>query len=115
MKVLYVSPYPPAADGIGDYTRLLAEAGREQGHDVRVVVPRPASYTLPDVIGVVGSRGREAVELRAAIAKWHPDVVHVQFAIAAFGTRTVTLLRWLDALRRELAVPVVATLHEVTR
>jgi len=115
VRVLYVSPYPPAQDGIGDYTRLLVEAGREQGHDVRVVVPRPTSYALPEVIGAVGSRARESAELREAIAKWDPDVVHVQFAIAAFGTQTVTLLRWLDALRRELAVPVVGTLHEVTR
>lgn len=115
MKVLYVSPYPPIKDGIGDYTHLLAEAAREQGHDVRVVVPRPTPYTPPDVIGVVGSRGRGSVELREAIAKWDPDIVHVQFAIAAFGTQTVALLRWLDSLRRELAVPVVGTLHEVTR
>ena len=115
VKVLYVSPYPPAQDGIGNYTRLLAEAVREQGHDVRVVVPRPTLYTLPDVIGAIGSRDRESAELREAIAKWDPDVVHIQFAIAAFGTRTATLLRWLDALRREMAVPVVGTLHEVTR
>jgi glycosyltransferase involved in cell wall biosynthesis len=115
VKVLYVSPYPPAQDGIGDYTRLFVEAGREQGHDVRVVVPRPTPNSLPDVIGAVGSRGRESAELREAIAKWDPDVVHVQFAIAAFGTQTMALLRWLDALRRGLAVPVVGTLHEVTR
>ena len=115
VKILYVSPYPPAQDGIGNYTRLLVEAGREQGHDVRVVVPRQTPHTLPDVIGAVGSRGRESAELREAIAKWNPDVVHVQFAIAAFGTQTVALLGWLDALRRELAVPVVGTLHEVTR
>jgi glycosyltransferase involved in cell wall biosynthesis len=115
VKVLYVSPYPPAQDGIGNYTRLLVKAGREEGHDVRVVVPRPTPYALPDVIGAVGSRGRESVEQREAIAKWQPDVVHVQFAIAAFGTQTLALLRWLDALRRGLAVPVVGTLHEVTR
>jgi glycosyltransferase involved in cell wall biosynthesis len=115
MKVLYVSPYPPAQDGIGDYTRLLVAAGRQQGHDVRVVVPRLTPHAHPDVIGAVGSRGRESAELREAIAKWDPDVVHVQFAIAAYGTQTVALLRWLDALRRDLAVPVVGTLHEVTR
>ena len=115
MKVLYVSPYPPSQDGIGNYTYLLAEAAREQGHDVRVVVPHPTSNSLPDVMGAVGSRGRESVKLREAIAKWDPDVVHVQFAIAAFGTQTAALLRWLDALRCELPVPIVGTLHEVTR
>jgi glycosyltransferase involved in cell wall biosynthesis len=114
MKVLYVSPYPPAQDGIGTYTFYLAVAARKVGHDVRIVVPRPAQHTSPDVIGAVGSRGRESAKLLEAIAKWNPDVVHVQFAIAAFGTRTPTLLRWLDILCRDLAVPVVGTLHEVT-
>lgn len=115
MKVLYVSPYPPSRDGIGTYTRVLAEAAREQGHDVRVVVPRLTPQTSSDVMGAVSSQGRESFNLIEAIVKWDPDVVHVQFAIAAFGTRTVTLLRWLDALRRELSAPVVGTLHEVTR
>lgn len=115
MKVLYVSPYPPTQDGIGNYTHMLAEAARELGHDVRIVVPHPTSNILPEVIGAVGSRGREYVELREAIAKWAPDVIHVQFAIAAFGMRAATLLRWLDVLRGDLGVPVVGTLHEVTR
>jgi glycosyltransferase involved in cell wall biosynthesis len=115
MKILYVSPYPPAKDGIGTYTRVLAAAARELGHDVRVVVPRLTPNANADILGAVGSRGRESVTLRTAIAQWDPDVIHVQFAVAAFGTRTLVLLRWLDALRRELAVPVVGTLHEVTR
>ncbi len=69
MRVLYVSPFPPARDGIGTYTTALAGA-------------------------VSGS---------------------VQFAVAAFGTRTVALLRWLDLLRRDVPAPVVITMHEVTR
>ena len=115
MKVLYVSPYPPSHDGIGTYTHMLAEAAREHGHDVRVIVPRVTPQTSPEVIGAVSLRGRESRNLVEAIVKWDPDVVHVQFAIAAFGARTATLLRWLDVLRRELSAPVVGTLHEVTR
>lgn len=115
MKVLYVSPYPPSHDGIGTYTHMLAEAAREHGHDVRVIVPRITPQTSPEVIGAVSLRGRESRNLVEAIVKWDPDVVHVQFAIAAFGARTATLLRWLDVLRRELSAPVVGTLHEVTR
>jgi glycosyltransferase involved in cell wall biosynthesis len=115
VKVLYVSPYPPAHDGIGAYTHLLAEASRGQGHDVRVVVPRLTSHASPDVIGALPSRGRKSLKLLETTTKWDPDVVHVQFAIAAFGARTMPLIRWLNTLRRELAVPVIGTLHEVTR
>jgi glycosyltransferase involved in cell wall biosynthesis len=114
MKILYVSPYPPAEDGIGTYTCCLAQAVRERGHDIRVVVPHPVPSATTDVLGAIDLRGSESAELREMIAKWDPDVVHVQFAVAAFGTRTLTLLRWLGALRHDIAVPVVATLHEVT-
>lgn len=114
MKILYVSPYPPAQDGIGTYTFHIAEAAREAGHDVRIVVPHAARHMSPDVVGSVRSRGRESAKLLEAVAKWNPDVVHVQFAIAAFGTRTPALLRWLDILHSHQAVPVVSTLHEVT-
>ncbi len=53
--------------------------------------------------------------MRKAIASWGPDVVHVQFAISAFGTRTAALMRWLTSVHHDLGIPVVVTLHEVNR
>jgi glycosyltransferase involved in cell wall biosynthesis len=114
MKILYVSPYPPAPDGIGDYTWMLANAVQEAGNDIRVVVPYAVPHMPAEVIGTVTSRQGYA-GLRQAVARWQPDIVHVQFAIAAFGTRTLALMRWLDALRAAINVPVVITLHELTR
>ena len=112
MRVLFVSPYPPAADGIGDYTSRLASAVRGLGHEVRVLLPRRGDGDAADVIG---SLGRQAAAASQDIARFNPDVVHVQFAVAAFGARTLSLLRWLKAVRRDLRVPVVVTMHEVTR
>ena len=37
---LYVGPYPPTPDGIGNYTYELANAVRNDGNDVAVIVPR---------------------------------------------------------------------------
>ena len=116
MRVLFVSPYPPAVDGIGDYTSRLAAAVRGRGHDVRVVLPRRGSGGTPDVLGAIGGRlSGQAASVRRDIARFSPDLVHVQFAVAAFGTRTLALLRWVKALRHDLDVPVVITMHEVTR
>src|SRR5215469_15614442 len=116
MRVLFVSPYPPAVDGIGDYTSRLAVAVRGCGHDVRVVLPRRGAGGTPDVLGAIGGRlSGQAASVRRDIARFSPDLVHVQFAVAAFGTRTLVLLRWVKALRHELNVPVVITMHEVTR
>jgi glycosyltransferase involved in cell wall biosynthesis len=115
MRVLYISPYPPARDGIGDYTQFLATAIRDRGCDVRVVVPRADPGAPPEVLGATGWLPWPPASARQRIAEFRPDVVHVQFAVAAFGARTMTLACWLRVLRRDLGVPVVVTMHEVTR
>ena len=110
MRVVYVSPYPPQRDGIGDYTAALAEATRGHGHDVAVVVPGSAHGATPEVVGSLEKVDALMERLRLI----DPDVVHVQFAVAAFGTRIPALLRLLWALR-PLRARVVLTAHEVTR
>jgi glycosyltransferase involved in cell wall biosynthesis len=115
MKILYISPFAPARDGIGAYTSALGMAVLGEGHDVRVVVPRLMPGSTDEVLGAIGSGPGEFVALRDVIVKWNPDVVHVQFAVAAFGTRTTRLVRLLNVLRRELRAPIVVTMHEVTR
>ncbi|UBU13770.1 glycosyltransferase [Nonomuraea gerenzanensis] len=109
MRILYVSPYPPARDGIGTYTHVLAQAVRERGHEIAVVAARPHPDAPEEVVGALGG-GR--APLREAVDRFRPDVVHVQFAVPAFGTRAPAVARWLAAPG---GVPAVATLHEVTR
>lgn len=113
MRVLFVSPYPPARDGIGTYTRVLGGALREAGHEVAVVAVRAEHGAPPEVIAALGPWGA-TTRLRAAVADFAPDVVHVQFAVPAFGARTPALVRWLRELART-PVPIVTTLHEPSR
>jgi glycosyltransferase involved in cell wall biosynthesis len=115
LKVLYVSPYPPAHDGIGNYTWTLATAMREAGVETGVVVPRSLAGCPPEVLGAIDAGPHEYAKLRSTIAQWNPDIIHVQFAIAAFSSRTGALMRRLEALRRDLKIPIVVTLHEFTR
>jgi glycosyltransferase involved in cell wall biosynthesis len=110
-----VAPYPPARDGIGAYTSVLAEAVAEHGVEARVLVPRPAAGCPPEVIGALNWRPGRAGAVWQGIARFRPEVVHIQFAVAAYGLRTLALLRWLTVLRRKLGVPVIVTMHEVTR
>jgi glycosyltransferase involved in cell wall biosynthesis len=114
MKILHVSPYPPARDGIGDYSAALVAGAIAAGHEARVVAARPAAQVPPEVLGALpgSAAGRRA--LLGAIAAWGPDVVHVQFAVAAYGARIPRLCRLLAGLHA-LGVPIVVTLHEITR
>jgi glycosyltransferase involved in cell wall biosynthesis len=116
VRILFVSPFPPAKDGIGKYTQLFMTALRAAGHETRVVVPRAEPGHPDDVIGALSGAGRpDLAALRDTARDWSPDLIHVQFAVAAFGTRTRTLLAWLDLVRTTTSIPVVVTMHEVTR
>jgi len=114
VRILYVSAYPPAVDGIGDYTAALAGAVRDDGHDVRVVTARPVDGAPDEVLGALPRSRGALADLLERIDAWDPDVVHVQFAVAMFGTRLRALVRLMAALRARRA-NVVVTLHEVTR
>ncbi len=115
MRVLYLSPYPPARDGIGNYTFLLANAVSDAGHEFAVIVPRDTPDAPPEVIGSAFGPRRRRMDIGTAVERWNPDVIHVQFAVAAFGTRTFWLLRWLREIQQHRGIPLVVTLHEATR
>jgi glycosyltransferase involved in cell wall biosynthesis len=111
MKILFVSPYPPARDGIGTYTQAMVTALRARGHEAGVLVPRARDHQAGEVLGAVGA----SLPDREALRSWSPDVIHVQFAVAAYGTRAAALLSWLRLAREVTGAPVVVTMHEVTR
>ena len=114
MRIVYVSPYLPVRDGIADYTAAFVAAVRERGHEARVVSGRPAADAPPEVMGSLPVSRRARAALLDDIRAWDPDVVHVQFAVASYGTRVPALLAFLRAAR-SLRARVVVTFHEVTR
>lgn len=115
MKIIYVSPFPPARDGIGTYTRAFVNAMADKGHEAKVITPRMVPDSPREVIGATGAGPGWSPALYDVVLGWQPDVVHVQFAIAAFGAGTRHLLRSLRMIHSELGVPTAITMHEVTR
>lgn len=113
MRVLFVGPYPPERDGIGTYSQMICDELTRQGHTVAVLSARPSPDPLPEVIGSLPGPLERADDAVAAVSRFRPDVIHAQFAFAAYGSRIPSLLRTVDRLRRQ--APVVMTLHEVTR
>jgi glycosyltransferase involved in cell wall biosynthesis len=114
MRILYVSPFPPQPDGIGTYTEAIANVLRTNGDEVRVIAVRSESLTNPAVLALLPTRRTDLAALRDLVVAWQPDCIHVQFAVAAFGVRTPVLLSWLR-LMRSTKIPIVITMHEVTR
>jgi glycosyltransferase involved in cell wall biosynthesis len=114
MRIAFIAPYPPAHDGIGNYSQLLGDELVRQGHELGVLWSRDSGATPPEVIEVMPG-ARESIEpALAAIDRFGPDIVHVQFAFSTYGARVRNLIRILDRLRRG-GRRVVVTFHEITR
>jgi glycosyltransferase involved in cell wall biosynthesis len=114
MRILYISPYAPERCGIGDYTAAFARTVRGFGHEVGIASASGIDAAPDEVLMALPRARRDVPELRDRIAAWDPDVVHLEFAVASYGTRLPVLLKLLGELR-PLRARVFATLHEVTR
>jgi glycosyltransferase involved in cell wall biosynthesis len=115
MKILFVSPFPPERDGIGTYSQAMITMLKAMGNEAKVVLPRAQTDQSEDVIGILGRRQDDLSLLCNKVANWNPNVIHVQFAVATFGTQTRNLLSWLRLIRAATNVPIFVTMHEVTR
>jgi glycosyltransferase involved in cell wall biosynthesis len=114
MKVLAIAPFPPHRDGIATYTEMICSELARQDCEVAVLACRDADPPPPEVAGVLGGPLRSVAALAERVLAIGPDVVHLQFAVAAYGTRLRFVLRLLTRLRRA-GIPVVITMHEITR
>lgn len=76
MKILVVSPYPPAPDGIASYAVQSVAALLAQGHQVEVLSPGPSA--AHHHLDLIGPRGALALAKRVrsydrVIVQFHPD------------------------------------------
>lgn len=96
MRVALLSgPCPPRECGVGDYTRLLADALRAR--EVETVDFPGSSWGLAGVLGV-----------QSRLRRFRPDVVHMQYPTLGFGTK-------LGPQALALMTSCVITIHEASR
>ncbi|MBI2911179.1 MAG: glycosyltransferase family 4 protein [Chloroflexi bacterium] len=120
VRVLFLTgEYPPMHGGIGDFTALLADRLADRGLE-------PAVLTAQRAGASAGGDGRVPVEpslphwgwstwptVLAAVDRWHPHVVHLQYQAAAFGMHPAIHLLpwWLRRRRPRLALAI--TFHDL--
>lgn len=103
--------YPPMQGGVGDYSRLLAEALLYEGHDIHILSSVKAHSDLA-ALHVTRLPGWGAGCLRAA-RRWarqhNLDAVSLQYQTAAYG-----MSPWIHLLPRALhPLPVITTCHDL--
>jgi glycosyltransferase involved in cell wall biosynthesis len=77
VRILMVSPYPPARDGLANYAVQEVKRLRAAGHDVEVLSPGPsAAHHHLDLVGVRGALAlaRRARGYDRVIVQYHPAI-----------------------------------------
>ena len=140
MRICFVSgEYPPLQGGVGDYTRELARALRQIGHQVVTVTsaraaqpagqpsnacpPRssnePASQASrvtgePDMLPVVQAWGWRCWPLVLhAARRFRCDIVHIQYQTAAFGMHPAINFLPLRLRASDAGLRCVVTFHDL--
>ena len=115
MRIATLSTYPPRACGIGTFsfdvrTALLGVADVEDVSAL-VVVDEPSSPQRPEILRTVaqGARG-DYVRAARMLGRTDVDVVLLQHEYGIFGGRDG---EYVLSFARELAQPLVVTLHTV--
>ena len=103
MNLLWITPYLPQKDGLASYSAQFISKLRRH-HQVSIMTP--------DDFSLLPWRMRRAWQ---QLRKVRPEVVHVQYAIPAYGLGSFTLWVLLALARWRLGCRVVVTFHEVKR
>jgi hypothetical protein len=119
-RILLLSPYEPPSDGIAKHTSFLVDAWDSAGHSVLVISPGK-ERGLEGAEGI-GTRSKVARILRQVprrrtwneILEFEPDMVFVQFAIAAVSVNLWSV-RSLCKKFTAARIPVVVGYHEPAR
>ncbi len=115
--VLVSAEYPPMAGGIGDYTRRLALALRQQGEPAAVLTSVRAGGLPGDPLEVLPLVRRwgwgSLLQVRRFLRRHPVEIVHLQYQAGAY--RMHPAVHFLPDLLRRLPAPprLVVTMHDL--
>ncbi|MBI5287635.1 MAG: glycosyltransferase family 4 protein [Chloroflexi bacterium] len=119
MRIVFISgEYPPDIGGVADYTRHLAHALADRGHDVSVVTSARAARDHRPGVRVHDVEGwglsRAAADARL-VRELRPDVINFQYVPQLYGRGGVApgAAALAMLLRRSACARVVTTMHEI--
>jgi glycosyltransferase involved in cell wall biosynthesis len=118
MRILLITgEYPPESGGVGDYTRRLAQALSERGHDLQVLTDTTAAQTSGREDGVqVVRRARGwgwgvLRTIRQVVAELNPAIIHIQYQTGAYTMHPAITM--VPRERRRQGTTIVVTCHDL--
>lgn len=109
MKIGLISgEFPPMPGGVGDFTRILAENMRQQGHSVFVLSRAGSADERLPVSTVAGWGAGCLLQIRRWARRCGVDLVNLQFQTAAFD-----MSPFIHFTPEIIGAPVFTTFHDL--
>lgn len=113
MKICIISPYPPQKDGIGIYSKKIADLLAADKNKVFVI--STPSYKSKKIFRYISFSIFDFIKAILLLQKERQDIIHVQYAIPAFGIYNIPILVLLAYIKIAGFGKSVVTFHEVKR
>ena len=112
MRIGFVSTYPPIECGIGTYTQYLTDSLAKSGHHPYIFSPYGGKGT--NVFGCYSQTAKDiAANIYLMASKMTPEIIHIQHEFGLYGEPEGIQIIELILRCREVALPVITTLHTV--
>jgi len=112
MKILFISSYPPAKEGVGEYTSQMIKSLKTQGVDAKVLTFKTSTESSDSVQRLISWHPSYISKLQKFISQFNPDIIHIQYAVSIYRTYNLLLLIFLKKWKRNLNIKVLITFHE---
>ena len=116
MKIIYIAPYPPEKDGIGNYTKRTVDDFRSRGKDVAVISNiKDGLADEKDLYRLMSYHPLYILKFIIKLFALRPNIVHLQYTVSLYGFYSFVLYFALFLLRITTNTKLIVTMHEVKR
>ncbi|MDB5184234.1 MAG: hypothetical protein JWN38_42 [Candidatus Saccharibacteria bacterium] len=116
MKICMITEFPPALDGIADYSDRLVKSQIAAEQEVMIIAPMKPIEAQAGVHRVLGFSFGSLKTTYKMILQFQPDVIHVQYCLSMYGLTSFTIFFALLMVKlRHKKIKTIATLHELQR
>lgn len=117
MRICIISSYPPEKEGVGKFSKRIADNLGDNRLDVFVLTFN-YNETYNGNVKVYQVLGSSPVSIKKTyriLKKLKPDVLHIQYAIPIYGIYGIFLWIFLRNYRKVHKTSILSTFHEVKK
>ncbi len=116
MKICFISSYPPEKEGVGRFTKRLADNFKSTGIEISVLTFNyKFIYNGGNIYQVLGASPKNILATYKSLTTVKPDIIHLQYATPIYRMYSPLLWFILWIYKKRNKVKLIVTFHEVGR